>query len=127
MVFIGNMLTQRQVHGPSNLEGWTACWKVFESAAFSLKIASPAACKVYRSGLKALLREYPHAWPLVFVADNICREEQWPRLHLRLEQQGRLDPHSPWSTVLQASAYSGPGMGELATWWHNHIVARRGA
>ena len=61
MVFIGNVLTKRQVHGPSGLDGWTACWKVFQSAVLSLKIASPGACKAYRDGLKALIREYPHA------------------------------------------------------------------
>ena len=83
-VFIGNALVSRKVHGPADFAGWKCCWKVFKTAAISLMIASPGALKAYVGGLKMILLQYPSAWPLLFTADNIMREERWSRLRVQL-------------------------------------------
>ena len=87
-IFIGSMLTDRQVHGPPSFEGWLCCWKVFRYAAYCLNIASPGAIKAYSDGMKRLVMEFPKAWPLIYSADDIVRSEQWREVYRTYKLKG---------------------------------------
>ena len=64
--------------------------------------------------------EFPHAWPLIYSADDIVRSEMWRELHKTYAAKNKLDPDQPWSTVLSKAAYRGP-KGGLPYWWHSHV------
>ena len=88
-VFVGNMLTDRQIHGPHGYDGWICCWKVFRYAALSLNIASPGAIDDYSEGIHRLVLEFPHAWPIIYSADDIVRGECWRDLYRELGKKNK--------------------------------------
>ena len=69
-----------------------------------------------------ILLQYPFAWPLIFTADNIMREERWSRLRAQLAAEKRLESATaPWDQVIRLSAYGDPA-GPCAQWWHLNVM-----
>ena len=75
--------------------------------------------------IKALARQHPTAWSLVYQADVRMRSEHFPRILARLEDEHdeakemgwrtRLDPAMKWDAVFREAAE-----GEK-DWWERHI------
>ena len=125
-IWTGQGWVLKQVAGPSHLGRWLKCWQVFKSSMIMCKAASVAALDAYELGISTLMDCFPHAWHLVAVADEVCRNERWPRLKTKFGQTlpAGYNPERPWSYIIQASAF---GQDDdmtpkpLAFWWKMHV------
>ena len=125
-VWTGSSWTMKQVAGPSHLARWIKCWKVFRSSMIMCRAASISALDTYEGGIRSLMDLHPHAWHLVVVADEVCRDERWPRLKTKYAQslpQG-FNPERPWDFIIQCSSYGQDDNDmprPLAFWWKLHV------
>ena len=121
-VFINNELKQKVLRGPSDFKAWTESWRVFRTAMISLKAAAPQTLDNYFRGIEQLIILYPHAWGLVFCADELMRSEVWDRIREELEDDKEWPENLPWDLVIRMSAY-GKGDADRQHWWFTHVVA----
>ena len=100
----------RELPGPQNYQQWTACWKVFKTAAIMLGIVSLAALLNYEKLIERLVVQWPMAWGLVCQADDKARAERLERIRRNFvvdQAAGKSmptdwDPDSPWTTCFRA-------------------------
>ena len=55
-----------EMFGPGTFEIWESCFMVFRTACLSLKIATSGRLRQYMMHIKALARQHPTAWSLVY-------------------------------------------------------------
>ena len=88
----------------------------------SLKAAAPQTLDDYHRGIEQLTTLYPHAWGLIFCADELMRSEMWDKIREELEDEEEWPEKVPWNKVIQMSTY-GRGDAERQHWWFTHVVA----
>ena len=88
----------------------------------SLKAAAPQTLDDYNRGIEQLTTLYPHAWGLIFCADELMRSEMWDKIREELEDEEEWPETVPWNKVIQMSTY-GRGDAERQHWWFTHVVA----
>ena len=121
-VFVDNELRQKVLRGPSDFRAWTDSWRVFRTAMISLKAAAPQTLDDYFRGIEQLTVLYPHAWGLIFCADELMRSEGWDKIREELEDDREWPENLPWNKVIQMSTY-GRGDPDRQHWWFTHVIA----
>ena len=119
MIWIDDGWQHRMLSGPSHFEAWRKAWRVFRTAAISLRIASPAALDLYEAGIRVLSVSYSQAWGVILRADETMRTEQWELI--QEEWSESFTPQELWSSIIAASAYSDDGT--MNHWWFTHVVS----
>ncbi len=102
-----------ELPGPSCIEVWRKCYRVFETAAIMTQAITPAALMRYAARFEERCERYHEAWHLCVQADTRCRSE-----FLVAERRRQEDFHSrhptvsgfntamPWDSVLKEAADS---------------------
>ena len=123
-VFVNNELKQKVLRAPSNFKTWTwtESWRVFRTAMVCLKAAAPQTLDDYFRGVEQLTILYPHAWGLVFCADELMRSEGWDKIREELEDDQERPETLSWDAVIRMSTY-GRGDAERQHWRFTHVVA----
>ena len=113
----------KRIQAPSTLEGWIACWELFEVAMVALNAASVGALKAYADGLKELATLFPDKWPILVTTDVIVRSERWTDLKERCDRSppDGYDPSRPWTYIIPTSAW-GSGDARVQQWWQRMVV-----
>jgi len=122
-VVVQGTVVSKRIQAPSTLEGWTACWELFEAAMIGLDAASVGALRVYAAGLKELATLFPDKWPLLVTTDVIVRSERWTDLKEKCDQThpAGYDPSRPWAFIIPTSAW-GSGDARVQQWWQRMVV-----
>ena len=122
-VVIGGQVVTKRVAAPSTLEGWMACWELFEVAMIGLNAASVGALKAYSDGLKELATLFPSKWPILVTTDLIVRSERWASIKERCDRSPPpgYDLARPWAHVIPASAW-GSQDARVQAWWQRMVI-----
>ena len=118
----GQVVTKR-IAAPSSMEGWMACWDLFEVAMVSLGAASLGALRAYADGIKELYTLFPSKWPVLVTTDLIVRSERWGSLRERFDRAAPAgyEPSRPWSYVVSTSAWGSEDQ-KVQQWWQSRLV-----
>ena len=114
-----------EMFGPGTYEIWETCFTVFRTACLSLGLVSSGRLRQYMLKVKALSRQFPSAWSLVYQADVRMRSKRMPKLKAKLEDdyeeakannwRTTFDPKMPWGAVFAEAAEND------TNWWARHI------
>ena len=121
-VWVDGELTTKMIAGPRSFEAWKGSWEVFRASMIMLDAATIAGLDKYARGIERLYQIHGQ-WPMLLLADEKCRGEQWDIL---AEKFARSPPpgysaEQPWRYIIPASAYGVTG--PMAEWWYFNVVA----
>ena len=120
-VWINNRLETKHLHGPASFDAWMDCWQLYKVTMVSLLSASPQRLDDYASGIQELQTLFPHAWGIIFAADELMRAEQWQLIRDDMLDKNEWPENRPWDEVLAKTTF-GRGDVERQHWWNTHVV-----
>ncbi len=102
-----------ELPGPSCIEVWRKCYRVFETAAIMTQAITPAALMRYAARFEERCERYHEAWHLCVQADTRCRSEfmvaerrRQEEFHSRHPSVSGFNTAMPWDSVLKEAADS---------------------
>ena len=116
--------TKQELPGPCSFAEWWKCWMVLKTTLLLLDICLPEPLDLYGELIRGMATR-SDAWFIVAQADNLMRQEEFPRILRRIDLRGETTGERPWDAVFRAAVNIGEP--ETHAFWntevHNRITA----